>query len=268
MSHPNQRLPANVRRIIFLFDLCGVTYAARLVLFPSDCEMATYNHFLHKDWPVRGVFAKGYRFARVGAGRRLMGEVHVAREQVDLEVIVHAVYHLFDYLQRNGHAGETECARAAGQITLAMCRQLHDWGVDVPRVLGELTDVKRAEEPGAVLFVFRVGHEYSVRLLLPQEPETMAHVEALSSSASGSAVAEVKASQNATVDVVTEAAYHTVVALGRVERGASITERAKICGQLVAAICAELHNRGIQVLPARGAPTVLRLQDKWTPLMA
>jgi len=78
----------------------------------------------------------------------------------------------------------------------------------------------------------------------------------------------VKATQDTTVDVVTEAAYHAVVALGRIERGASTTERANICGQLAAAICAEMHNRGIQVLPARGSPTVLRVQDKWTPLMA
>jgi hypothetical protein len=262
-------LPPSVRRRVFLFKLNGSDRAVRLLTFADDDEMADYHGFRLRGRPLRGGFVQGYRFARVGPGRRLMGEIHTNPAEVDLNVVGQATFQLFDFLHRNGHGDQSECTAVAGQIAAAVCRELKSLGVEVPPIRRVLSRVARTEvsvgEGRCVLFVFELGRrEYSVRCSLEGDSGVS---DPLARRTYPWIFTQVRLRpEELSVATVIQETHRAIALLRTVEPTGYSEGGAKVAGELVAGICAHLESRGFSVPVSIGAPAVLRLDDKWTPL--
>jgi len=136
-------------RAVFSFRIANTAYSVRLLVFDSSIRLADFCGY-PRSAELRGIFTRGHKRAHAGHGRRLLGEIRLSKDEVDLEVIAHEVYHLIDLMRRNNFASEEDGARMCGRLTSAICIELKRIGIKLRPAASEL-HVQREEDKWRLL---------------------------------------------------------------------------------------------------------------------
>jgi hypothetical protein len=127
-------------RCVFVFRLPTTRYALKLVLFPGN---SVPDDCLRKT-DTRGSFTWGPRGRKL-ADATFLGEVHLAEDALDLEVISHEAYHVSHRAWTSNRHSEEDCAELAGMIIAAICLEIHKLGKKVPIMLAT-NNVQRIDD--------------------------------------------------------------------------------------------------------------------------
>ena len=111
--------------------LAGRTLSTRLLLLPTDCDLAGYvGHRLPE--PVYAAFAHAHVQARAGMRRRLLAELRLPRDLADLDSVAGLAFLFGDYAEGDHFGTRKECTTLVGQLGGVILEELIRWRVQVP----------------------------------------------------------------------------------------------------------------------------------------
>jgi hypothetical protein len=117
-----------VQRAVLYWQVGGTRYAMQVSVYPTALTL-----FVHRVWPllarqVRGCFI-WFRKRGNLQGILTIGHLGLCREELDLYLVVHEVYHAIRRLSRLGQHTEEQCAEVAGALAAAIFSELLRNGV-------------------------------------------------------------------------------------------------------------------------------------------
>ena len=113
-----------VQRVVLHWVVASSSYAMEFSLYPTMLTL-----FLHRVWPsrltqVRGCFVWCRKGNLTPQGAQRIGHLALCREELDLDLVVHEVYHAVSRVRGLGRHTEEQCATMAGALAAAVCSQL------------------------------------------------------------------------------------------------------------------------------------------------
>ena len=118
-------------KCVFVFNVHRRKYALKFLLFPRYTYLGACDE---GNGGLRGCFVWGPT-PRYLAGALFLGELHLATDVIDMEVIAHEAYHVAHKVWLTQTRSEEDCAELLGLIIAADCHELRSLEHRVPVII-------------------------------------------------------------------------------------------------------------------------------------